>query len=184
MDLFHKKNSRGYTLIELLVVISIFGTLSVIVMSSLTAARLRARDVKIRLDVRQIINALYLAREDTPNGLFPGDSTTWQCLKAAGVCWQTTFSGNPAVTSALAPYMPTIPTPPNPPFNSSTYLYNSYMYIPNYTGCFGPATDPSPSRCRGTFLVWAQSVPINDCQGYYAGNLDGNYYCYQRIAEL
>lgn len=181
---FSYKHSRGFTLIELLVVISIIGTLSTIVLGSLSSARAKARDAQVRLQVRQIINALFLAREDDPNGKFPGEEGGWQCLKSSGTCWRGTYSGNTTITSALSSYMPEVPSPPSPPFNSTTYLYNSYLYLPNYPYCITATPNPSPSECAGTFLIWAQSVPIANCQGYYGGNYDGNYYCHQKISGL
>ena len=56
--------SRGFTLIELLVVISIIGILSSIVLTALTDARSRARDVKWLAEVKQIQSALSLYKSD------------------------------------------------------------------------------------------------------------------------
>jgi prepilin-type N-terminal cleavage/methylation domain-containing protein len=173
------KKSRGFTLIELLVVISIIGTLSTIILASLNSTRAKARDAQVRLQVKQIINALHLAQNET-TGLFPQGglgNTSWTCLKSSGTCWQGQYTGDSALMTALAPYISQIPLPPNPPFNSSTYLFGGYMYLPNYPYFIN--TSPP-----GTYLIWAQSVPINDCQGWYAGNYDGNYYCYQRVSGL
>ena len=62
--------NKGFTLIELLVVIAIIGILSSVVLASLNTARLKARDAKRILDVKQLQNALQLYSEDN-NGGYP-----------------------------------------------------------------------------------------------------------------
>ncbi len=58
------KNSKGFTLIELLFVISIIGVLSSIILSSLNAARNKAKDAKIKEDFAQLINLMALNYSD------------------------------------------------------------------------------------------------------------------------
>src|SRR3989344_6193540 len=156
---------RGFTLIELLVVISIIGLLSSVVLASLNSARVKARNAKVQIEVKQIINALFLAREDNPTGKFTGIEGNWQCLKPSGTCWNGGYSGNTTITNALALYLPSIPKPPVT--NSNLYMYDSYLYLPNYTGYIG-ASPP------GTYLIWAQEGPVTNCPGYYGGNYDDN----------
>lgn len=168
---------KGFTLIELLVVVSIIGLLSSVVMTSLNSARSKARDAKTKLDIHNITIALQLARADSPGYLFPGTSGAWQCLKASGTCWKGGYAGNAALINTLAPYMSEIPksTPP-----SGTYMYDAYLYLPNYTGMVG-------SSPPGTYIIYALERPFstNECTGYYAGAYDtGYYYCYHLIEKL
>lgn len=166
----------GFTLIELLVVISIIGLLSSIVFASLNTARQKGRNAKVRAEVVQIIKALELARDASPNGKFPGIEGNWQCLKPSGTCWRGNYSGNTTITDALKLYLPSIPKPPVT--DSSLYMYDAYLYLPNYTGTIG-------SSPPGTYLIWAQEGLITNCSGYYAGNYDSNlYYCYQLVSPL
>lgn len=52
------KKNKGFTLVELLVVIAIVGFLASIVLGSLNVARLKSRDAKRKLDIKQMQNAL------------------------------------------------------------------------------------------------------------------------------
>ncbi|OHB14898.1 MAG: hypothetical protein A2431_02875 [Candidatus Zambryskibacteria bacterium RIFOXYC1_FULL_39_10] len=58
---------KGFTLIELLVVIAIIGILSSIVLAGIGQSRARARDVKRKMDLKQVQIAmeLYFAKCDT-----------------------------------------------------------------------------------------------------------------------
>lgn len=77
-------NKKGFTLIELLVVISIIGLLSSIVMSSISTAKMKARDARRIEDLRQIQIALEMYRND--KGSYPPVSSassyslTWASL--------------------------------------------------------------------------------------------------------
>lgn len=62
----------GFTLIELLIVIGILGTLSSIILGSLTKARSSAAFAKARLEFRSIAVAIELYTEDH-NDVFPDD---------------------------------------------------------------------------------------------------------------
>jgi prepilin-type N-terminal cleavage/methylation domain-containing protein len=53
----NEKRQKAFTLVELLVVITIIGTLSGIVLVSLSGARSRARDAIRQSDIRQLVSA-------------------------------------------------------------------------------------------------------------------------------
>lgn len=65
---------RGFTLIELLVVIAIIGLLSSVVLSSLNAARVKARDASRMAALRQISLALELYYDKY--GYYPASNST------------------------------------------------------------------------------------------------------------
>jgi prepilin-type N-terminal cleavage/methylation domain-containing protein len=60
---------KGFTLIELLVVISIISLLSSVVLASVATARMKARDAKRLLDMKQVMLALDLYYD--ANGRYP-----------------------------------------------------------------------------------------------------------------
>lgn len=72
----------GFTLIELLVVIAIIGLLSSIVFASISNARVRARDTRRIVDLREIAKALEL--HDEINGSYPTG-----CSWSSAACWTT-----------------------------------------------------------------------------------------------
>ncbi len=107
-----RSQKKGFTLIELMVVISIISLLSVIVLTSLQAARQKARDSKRVSLVTQYTTALELYKLD--HGYYPpiGNTTTQYCVgyndNNSGDC-QISKSGNINLYVALLPYYPSEP---------------------------------------------------------------------------
>lgn len=188
-ELFCKKAIRisGFTLVELLVVISIIGLLSSIVLTSVNSARSKARNVREKSDVKQIITALELARSNSPTDQYPesaGGGAGWSCLKSSGNCWRGIYPALPAQAVAdLAPYLPTIPqTAVNTSGGTSCYAYDSYLYISKTPSPVGSFTFSG----TGAFIIWAKETTgafdPGECPGYDAGSYDcGLRYCYQFI---
>ena len=114
-----QKNNFGFTLIELLVVISIISLLSSVVLSSLSSARMKARDVRRIQDLAQIRNAIELYLNDN-NGTTPGWSTFFS---------QILSTDYPQISQALVPkYISSIPKDPIDPGTPITYGLDGYWY--------------------------------------------------------
>jgi len=114
------KNTKGFTLIELLVVVAIVGTLSSVVLSSLNAAREKARDTRRFHDIRQIQNALDMYYSDY--GRYPGpnpDSPT-----CGG--WDTSGDGSFIVELVNRSYLSSNILDPRYNTNCTGYYYYRY----------------------------------------------------------
>lgn len=176
------KKSRGFTLIELLVVISIISLLSSVVLSSVNAARAKARDAKRKADISAIVSAMHLYASDN-GGSFPAVSGT-ACLgvNTGSTCWgDRNMPGNSGLQSSLAPYITSLPKDPLP----SRGWGDSYLYLDGSTptGCTSGGTS-------GKYILWRPDDDSNpgalNCQGkgYLSCcgtgapcNSPGGYYC-------
>ena len=69
---------RGFTLIELMIVVVILGLLATTIMPKILSKPDKARVVKAKLEIRQIMTALALFK--TENGRFPTTSEGLQAL--------------------------------------------------------------------------------------------------------
>lgn len=173
------KRNFGFTLIELLVVIAIIGVLASVVLTSVNAARVKARDARRLADVRQLVLALQLYYDD--NNVFPptsGGQGGWACLGhgIAGRCWNSGYTGLDALDASLSPqYIPRIP---DDPLNMTSRLGDAYMYNPSV----------STSAGTGPVLHWGieKGTPTpttQDCAGGDVGNwgtgvgIGSSYYC-------
>ena len=172
--------SKGFTLIELLVVISIIALLSSVVLSSLNSARVRARDAKRLVDIKQLVTAISLYLNDN-NGNFPSNAgclNGWCCLGHgdAGTCWTvgSGYHGSTALDTSLSPkYISKIS---DDPLNNTTRYGDAYMYR-----TFVDANGTSVAT-----LHWGIENPnptIQNCAGDAMGNWGtgngngGNYFC-------
>ncbi|MDB5190053.1 MAG: prepilin peptidase dependent protein type pilus assembly protein PilA [Parcubacteria group bacterium] len=90
-----EESKKGFTLIELLVVIAIIGLLSSVVLASVNAARVKAKDAAIKSQVRQLVTVMALEYSET--GTYTNlESGTWRYTAAD--C-NSGFSGNYAVSA-------------------------------------------------------------------------------------
>jgi len=105
---------KGFTLIELLVVVAIVSLIISIVMVSLNAAQMRARDSKRTSDLSQVIKALELYRAN--NEIFPPHGgPQFGCPSANCLS---------VLTDDLVPtYLPSIPVDPRTGNTSTGYRY-------------------------------------------------------------
>lgn len=112
---------RGFSIIELLVVMAIMVLLSSVILSTIGAARVKARLSKRVSDFREVKMALDLYYD--ANGSYPSTGGVWRSECAS---WGSYTASN--VIPGLAPtYISTIPSEPTADkVNSvSCYIYNS-----------------------------------------------------------
>jgi general secretion pathway protein G len=108
-----EKHTKGFTLIELLVVVAIISLLSSIVMSSLTSARVKAKDSKIKEEFHQLQQALYLYYDK--HGKYPNETPV------GASPWSDNFNSM-AQQLVSDGVLGSVPTPPANNF----YLYYNY----------------------------------------------------------
>lgn len=165
------KNQGGFTLIELLTVIAIIGVLSTVALTSLTAARNRARDAKRHAEIEQIQKALELYYLD--HGEYPLSGGSTASFQNTG--W--TNSGNAswdALAASLAPYMATLPVDP---VNDVTLFRRTYNYYSRAYGCekqwymlaYGLEGSTADGRgittCDGMLFDYVNAITVGECKG-------------------
>jgi prepilin-type N-terminal cleavage/methylation domain-containing protein len=133
------KNQSGFTLIELLVVIAIIGLLASVVLVSLNATRVKARDVKRIADTAQLQKALDLYYDQ--NNVYPDGFVN--NVPCGG--WNV---------SSVDPFIPALKTagimstvavdPLNTGTGCGTYTYRYYRYPAGSYNC-----DPN----KGAFYI-------------------------------
>lgn len=118
--------TKGFTLIELLVVISIIGVLSSVAMTSLNAAKTKARDTKRLSDMEQIRLALELYKSD--HGFYPDENSS-------NGSWEMSYEDGADFLDALKDegYFPN--GVPVDPVNVAGTCYYYYRYPVTSSGC-------------------------------------------------
>lgn len=95
---------RGFTIVELLIVIIVIAILAAIVIVAYNGIQTKAQQSKIQTDVRSIVNALRIARENKQqvSGQITGSYST------GGACWTkpdgTDLSTLPSTDTCIAQY--------------------------------------------------------------------------------
>lgn len=189
-----KFNKKGFTLIELMVVIAIIGLLSTIILASLSNTRAKAKNVAIKGEVVQILNALQLYRADVGKGFYPSNSGN--CFSTAGaVAVSPTCclgGGGPAYTSctyadgnispdfySLSPYLKT-PRAAVDTFVIAGNNYRGYFYVCDVREAGGP------QRCLDGYIIYPQkNISTNECLGSYSitDSSNKNTLCYIRFSK-
>ncbi|MEX2052427.1 MAG: prepilin-type N-terminal cleavage/methylation domain-containing protein [Candidatus Paceibacterota bacterium] len=163
-----RDTKRGFTLIELLVVVAIIGILSSVVLASLNSARVKARDVKRKAELRQITTALELYYDSY--GLYPpyrpasscgGSRPDW----ATSICTESNWL---STDINFLNFMPSLPKDPlnkiNGQDDSPWWYANSYTYGVNadrsqYDLLTNLENISDPERCElrlwRSWSVWA-----------------------------
>lgn len=151
--------SKGFTLIELLVVIAIIGILSTIVITSLSAARAKARDAKRIADVKSV--QLALALYYTDNGMFPKN------------IYSTSGS---APDNGLSPtYLPSVP---KDPVDNSNYKFAAYS-LSSANICNATTFPPIKYHIGAVLEDSTNSALAQDADApqQNSGSMTGFYYC-------
>lgn len=125
-------NNKGFTLIELVVVIAIIATLTALSTFNFNQARMRARDVQRKSELRQLQNALELFKNDRFPQRYPTD--------VEGLSVLVPPSGN---------YMSILPKDPKVKAQSGSwvdYVYDNLISTTyTLTACLENTGDPDKS---------------------------------------
>ena len=124
---YFRKRNKGFTLIELLVVISIIGLLSSMAVYAFNVARVKARDVRRKVDLKQIQKALELYYDQKnyyPPSAVGNDTYCAKDPDQYDIAWSLTTETN------LLTKMPADPLTPNGSCYDNCYLYLSDTYNP------------------------------------------------------
>lgn len=151
-----KKNTKGFALIEILVVISIIGFLTSFSTYTINNARMKARNTKVKSDIRELTSALNLYYQHYghyPDVECPFGSMGWSFATCIGLsqdqeCWQEerNIKGCDNLNNELLKYMRKIPLGPE---GSTCANFKDYLYV--------------PVRNTGILLWIPENMQENDC---------------------
>lgn len=121
-----KEKARGFTLIELLVVIAIIGIIAVLILLMLSGTRVKARDVRRKSDVAEIVKVIEMYKDANAEALPSPSGTT------AATIFYSTNNNWTALQNALNRTTATPPGPkiiaalPKDPTNDNDYGWRYY----------------------------------------------------------
>ncbi|MBI4225322.1 MAG: type II secretion system protein [Candidatus Sungbacteria bacterium] len=140
-----KRGTHGFTLIELLVVISIISLLASIVFASLNSARTKARDVRRKADLSQIVlaNELYFDTNNqyAPDGGWCDSSKNITAVNCSGFGSNVWPAGG--LSSVEGMFIPNLPVDP---LNNSDFYYY-YEPVSGGQMQFGLDCRPNGTTC-------------------------------------
>lgn len=175
------KSLKGFSLIELLVVMTIMIGLVSVVLVSVNKSLSSGRDGQIRADVQTLKLALARTAQFGVGGKYPGNASTWYCLKVSGTCnliGQVTgtvsiVTSNASAANSILANVPGKTTFPLPPgiVPASSYIYNASDTTNKIAGYVGP------------ILLWWQekTIPQSDCNGTVVVFSATHNLCYERL---
>jgi prepilin-type N-terminal cleavage/methylation domain-containing protein len=158
------KSTRGFTLIELLVVIAIIALLSSVVLSTLTSARLKAKDARAYAEMSQLSLAI-MNYADSNNDLLPDPVPLrpdgWADLSQST---STPFMNNLITAGFLSrPFI----------FQGDNYYY---YRLGDYTAFGGFDFCTSSIKAIIHFYTYAPpKYPYTNCGGYNQPSAGGQY---------
>ncbi len=141
---------NGFTLIELLVVIAIIGLLSSIVLVAMNSTRIKARDVRRKADLAQVVKAMELYYNDHPSNAYTIYGTGWSTGSASSACgcgWFNYQDGSTYITSIANGLVQSgyMAKGPRDPILNSDNQTPQYMLYPCGNGFFVYAHLENPS---------------------------------------
>jgi len=134
----------GFTLIELVIVMAIIATLTALATFNFSQARVRARDVQRKNELKAIQNALELYKSDKMPQEYPAGDLT---------------------AALVTTYMPKLPVDPKVKVLASSWDDYSYTFVDSLhyilTACLENSGDPDATTtvCQTTGIVYQLTQP-------------------------
>ncbi len=148
MRKLHTKIIRGFTLIELLVVISIIGMLSSMSLAALSKVRVKAQVSRAQQEMRQIVNAITIVRDQS-------DKLLWEINSGAPMFAQY----GSACTTACLPEC----SDPNNLRNTTGICYTHWVAVLDAIEAYSGGIFPNLDGFRRD--VWGSPYLVDENEG-------------------